>query len=77
MYLKFSYFFYEIEELIVYLEILLSCFFKLNFIFKVGMLVWFKGEGGGGKNVIFLFCCRILMKEMNKYLIKRMNDVFF
>lgn len=77
MYLKFSYLLYETEEPTAYLEILLSCFLKLNSTSKAGMLARLKREGGGGKNVIFLFCRRILMKEMNKYLTKRMNDAFF
>lgn len=77
MYLKFSYLPYETEEPTAYLEILLSCFLKLNSTSKAGMLARLKREGGGGKNVIFLFCRRILMKEMNKYLTKRMNDAFF
>lgn len=79
MYLKFSYLPYETEEPTAYLEIhvLLSCFLKLNSTSKAGMLARLKREGGGGKNVILLFCCRILMKEMNKYLTKRMNDAFF
>lgn len=49
----------------------------INSTSKAGMLARLKGEGGGGKNVILLFCRRILIKEMNKYLTKRMNDAFF